>query len=115
LATLDPLDLSHLTNDPILHAPFWPTIFAKLSSDIQKFNRKTGEDPNNHVMIFHLWCSSNSLMEYSIHLRVFQRTLIGVAMEWYIELPCNSFADFVPWISLRIFNYPYGMRPLQKF
>jgi hypothetical protein len=61
LATLDLPDLSHLTNDPILHHPFWPVIPAKLPSDIPKFDGKAGEDPNNHVMTFHLWCSSKLL------------------------------------------------------
>jgi hypothetical protein len=77
LATLDLPDLSCLTNDPIQHAPFWPPIPAKLPSDIPKFDGKPGEDPNNHVMTFHIWCSSNSLMDDSIRLRLFQRTLTG--------------------------------------
>jgi hypothetical protein len=94
LATLDLPDLSRLTNDPILHFPFWPVIPAKLPSDIPKFDGKPGEDPNNHVMTFHLWCSSNSLMDDSIRLRLFQRTLTGSATKWYIELPRGSFQDF---------------------
>jgi hypothetical protein len=63
--TLDLPYFSHLTNDPIKHAPFWTHIISKLSSDIPKFNEKLGEYPNNHVMTFHLWCSSNSLMDDS--------------------------------------------------
>jgi hypothetical protein len=94
LATLDLPDLSRLTNDPIHHSPGWPTIPAKLPSDIPKFDGKSGEDPNNHVMTFHLWCSSNSLMDDSIRLRLFQRTLTGSAAKWYIELPRASFYDF---------------------
>jgi hypothetical protein len=94
LATLDLLDLSHLTNDPILHDMFLPSIPAKLLSHIPKFDEKPGEDPNNHVMTFHLWCSSNPLMDDSIHLRIFQRKIIGAATKWYIELPCISFFDF---------------------
>jgi hypothetical protein len=86
--------LSRLTNDPIFHSPVWPAIPAKLPSDIPKFDGKSGEDPNNHVMTFHLWCSSNSLMDDSIHLRLFQRTLTGSAAKWYIELPHASFHDF---------------------
>jgi hypothetical protein len=86
--------LSRLTNDPIFHSPVWPAILAKLSSDIPKFDGKSGEDPNNHVMTFHLWCSSNSLMEDSIHLRLFQRMLTGSVAKWYIELPRASFHDF---------------------
>jgi hypothetical protein len=94
LATLDLPDLSRILNDPIRHSPQWPAIPAKLPSDIPKFDGKVGEDPNNHVMTFHLWCSSNSLMDDSIRLRLFQRTLTGVAAKWYIELPWGFFSDF---------------------
>jgi hypothetical protein len=86
LATLDFPDLSGILNDPIRHSPQWPVIPAKLPLDIPKFDGKVGEEPNNHVMTFHLWCSSNSLMDDSIHLRIFQRTLTGSASKWYIEL-----------------------------
>jgi hypothetical protein len=72
LTTLYLLDLSRLTNDPIFHSLVWPVIPAKLPSDIPKFDEKSGEDPNNHVMTLHLWCSSNSLMDDSICLRLFQ-------------------------------------------
>jgi hypothetical protein len=86
--------LSRLTNDLIFHSSVWPVIPAKLPSDIPKFDRKSGEDPNNHVMTFHLWCSSNSLMDDSVHLHLFQRTLIGSTTKWYIELPRSSFHNF---------------------
>jgi hypothetical protein len=94
LATLDLPDLSRILNDPIRHSPQWPAIPAKLPSDILKFDGKVGEDPNNHVMTFHLWCSSNSLMDDSIRLHLFQRTLTGAAAKWYIELPRGFFSDF---------------------
>jgi hypothetical protein len=94
LAMLDILDRSHLTNNPIMHASFWPAIPAKLPSNILKFDGKLGEDPNNHVMNLHLWFSSNSLIDDSIHPRLFQRTLTGAATKWYIELSCNTFVDF---------------------
>ena len=58
LATLDLPDLSKLINDPIQHNPSWPPILVKLPSDILKFNGKQGDDLKNHVMTFHLWCSS---------------------------------------------------------
>ena len=45
-------------------------------------------------MTFHLWCSSNSLMDDYVHLRLFQHTLTGTAAKWYIELPQHSFVDF---------------------
>jgi hypothetical protein len=83
-----------LINNPFQNAPFWLAIHAKLSFDIPKFDEKHGEDPNNHVMNFHLWCSSNSLMDDFIRLRLFQRTLIGFTAKWYIELPHNSFIDY---------------------
>ena len=72
LATLDLPDLSRILNDLICHSPQWPAIPSKLPSDIPKFDGKPGEDSNNHVMNFHLWCSSNSLMDDSIRLRLFQ-------------------------------------------
>jgi hypothetical protein len=86
--------LSQLTNDPIYLSLVWPAILAKLPSDIPKFDGKSGEDPNNHVMTFHLWCSSNSLMDDSIRLCLFQQTLTSSTVKWYIELPHASFHDF---------------------
>jgi len=66
----------------------------KLPSDIPKFEGKPGEDPSNHVMTYHLWCASNSISDDSICLRLFQRTLIGLAAKWYIELARASFYNF---------------------
>jgi hypothetical protein len=91
---LDLPDLSRILNDPIRHSPQWPAIPAKLPSDIPKFNKKVVEDLNNHVMTFYLWCSSNSLMDDSIRLRLFQRTLTGSAAKWYIEFPRGFFSAF---------------------
>ena len=93
LATLDLLDLSMILNYLIHHSPQWPAIPSKLPYDIPKFDGKVGEDPKNHVMTFHLWCSSNSLMDDSICLRLFQRTLTGFSTKWYIELPRGFFTD----------------------
>jgi hypothetical protein len=59
-------DLRKLTNDPILHDPTWPAMPTKLPSDIPKFEGKAGDDPANHVMTFHLWFSSNNIMDDSI-------------------------------------------------
>lgn len=61
--------------DPLLHDPTWLTIPTKLPSDIPKFEGNLGEDPTNHVHSFHMWCSSNSITEDSIHLWLFQHTL----------------------------------------
>jgi len=63
-------------------------------SDIPKFEGMTGEDPGDHITTFHLWCSSNSLIDDSIRLRLFQCTLIGNATKWYIELLRGTFASF---------------------
>ena len=79
LATLNLPDLSCLTNDPILHLPHWPAIPTKLPSDIPKFDGRPGEDPSTHVITFHLWCSSNSLVDDLIKLHLFQCTLTGAA------------------------------------
>jgi hypothetical protein len=81
-------------NDPMCHDPLWPPIPTKLPSNIPKFKGKTGEDPGDHVTNFHLWFSSNSLNDDSIHLRLFQHTLIGVATKWYIELPGGTYKNF---------------------
>ena len=94
LATLDFPDLTKLINDPIQYAPFWPTILVKLPLDIPKFDGKQGEDPKNHIMTFYLWCSSNSLMDESIRLRLFQRNLTGTTAKCYIELPQHLFVYF---------------------
>ena len=66
----------------------------KLPSDIPKFDGKSDEDPKNHVMTFHCWCCSNSLMDDSIYLHLFQRTLTGTVVKLYIELPANFFTDY---------------------
>ena len=87
IATLDLPDLSRLTNDPIYYHPYWPPMLHKLPSNIPKFEGKSGEDPSNHVMTYHLWCASNSLINDSIQLILFHRMLIGLATKWYIELP----------------------------
>ena len=94
IATLDLLDLMNLTNDPIFYYQNWPPMPHKLPSDIPKFKGKSGEDPSNHVMIYHLWCASNSIIDDSILLRIFQRTLIGLASKWYIKLPRGFFNNF---------------------
>ena len=66
----------------------------KIPSDIHKFEGKAGEDPSEHVTTFHLWCSSNSLHDDLICLRLFQHTLTGLAARWYIELPRAAYILF---------------------
>ena len=94
LATLNFPNLSRLTNDIVSHDLTWPAVPNKLPSDIPKFEGKPGEDPSEHVTTFHIWCSYNSLHKDSIHLRLFQRTLIRPPTKWYIELPRRAFVLF---------------------
>jgi hypothetical protein len=94
LAMLNLSDLSKLMNDPMHHNPPWPPVPAKLPLYISKLKGKTGEDLGDHVTTFHLWCSSNSLNEYSIHLRLVQHILIGVTAKWYIELAGGTYETF---------------------
>jgi hypothetical protein len=67
---------------------------TKLPSDIPKFEAKPNEDPGDHVTTFHLWFSSNSLKDDSVQLRLFQRTLIGSVVKWYIELDRSRYSSF---------------------
>jgi hypothetical protein len=67
---------------------------TKFPSDIPKFEAKHNEDPGDHVTTFHLWCSSNSLKDDSVQLRLFQRTLIGSVVKWYIELDRSRYSSF---------------------
>jgi hypothetical protein len=67
---------------------------TKLPSDIPKFKAKPNEDPGDHVTTFHLWCSSNSLKDDSVQLRLFQCTLIRSAAKWYIELDRSRYSSF---------------------
>ena len=61
-------DLEWLTNDPIHHNPLWPPIPTKIPLDIPKFDGKEREDPQNDIISFHLWCSSNNIVDDSILL-----------------------------------------------
>jgi hypothetical protein len=94
LATLHLTYLTRLLNDPIFHDPHWPPMPTKFSLDISKFEAKPNEDLGDHVTTFHLWCSSNSLKDDSVQLRLFQCTLIGSAAKWYIELNRSRYSSF---------------------
>ena len=108
MAHLNLPDLARLTNDPICHQAFWPPIPTKLPSDIPKFEGKAGQCPQNHIMTFHLWCSSNNIIDDSIRQRLFQHTLRGVAAKWYIELPQAKYPDFnsLAFMFLQYFQLP---------
>jgi hypothetical protein len=94
LTTLHFPYLSRLLNDPICHDLHWPPFPTKFPSDIPKFEGKPGEDPGDHVTTFHLWCSSNSLKDESVQLHLFQRTLVGGVVKWYIELDSLKYSYF---------------------
>ena len=86
--------LSNLMNDPMRHDATWPPVPTKLPSDILKFEGKVGEDPWDDITTFHLWCSSNSLNDETVQLRLFQRTLTSAATKQYIELLSVVFGSF---------------------
>ena len=94
MAILEFPDLSNLTNRPILHHPAWPPVPVKIPIDILKFEGKIGDDPSSHITTYHLWCVSNSMLDDSIKLCLFPRTLTKNAAKWFIELPTSSFRDF---------------------
>ena len=77
---------------------------TKLPSDIPKFEGIAGENPTNHVRSFHMWCSSNSITDDSVHLRLFQRMLIGEASKWYVDHAPSSHTTFAT-ISRAFLSY----------
>jgi hypothetical protein len=87
-------DLSIFLNDPIFHDPRCPPMPTKLPSDIPKFEGKPDKYPSDHVITFHLWCSSNSLRDDSVQLYLFRRTLIEGATKWYTKLNRSSYYYF---------------------
>ena len=91
-------------NDHVSHESAWPVVPTKLPSDIPKFKDKLGEYLSEHVTTFHLCFSSNSLHEDSIRLRLFQCTLIGPAVKWYIELPRRAFT-FCDDLAMNFLNH----------
>ena len=72
VATLELPDVSKLTNDPILHNLYWPMVPTKIPGDCPKFEGKSEEDPQVHVMTYQLWCSSNCWVADSIRIHLFQ-------------------------------------------
>ena len=90
-------DLARLTNDPIYNQTFWPPMPTKLHSDIPKFKGKEGKCPQKHIMMFHIWCSSNNIVDDLVRLILFQCTLTGVEAKWYLELPQAKYPHSTPW------------------
>jgi hypothetical protein len=52
---------------------------TKLPSYMKKFDGNIGEDPSMHIMTYHLWCSSNYLMDDGVRLHSFQTSLTVVS------------------------------------
>jgi hypothetical protein len=94
LATLHFPYFSRLLNNSICHDPRWPPMPTKFPLDIPKFEGKPDKDPCDHVTMFHLWCSSNSLKDNSFQFHFFQRSLIGGVVKWYIELDSSKYSYF---------------------
>ena len=84
-----------LINNPLLHDPNWPIMPTKHLSDILKFEGNPGKNPTDHVHSFHMWCLSHSITKDSIHLRLFQRTLIGVVAKLFVDQPHPSHSTFM--------------------
>jgi hypothetical protein len=110
LAMLNLPNLSNLLNDHVCHDPTWPPIPTNLPSNIPKFKGKNGEDPGDHITTFHLWCSLNSLNDNSIRLRMFQCTLTGVSMKWYIELPRGAYRTFSQMVLVFLNHFQLSVR-----
>lgn len=69
-----------------------------LPTEIPKFVGKPREDPIAHIITYHLWYSSNSFVDDSIHLRLFQRTLINSVAIWYINLESVAYYNFLSFV-----------------
>ena len=82
-------------NDLVCHDTTSSSVPIKLPSDIPMFKGKTGEDPGDHVMTFHLWCSYNSPNNDSIRLILFQRNLTSVVAKWYIKFSSTAYDSFL--------------------
>jgi len=63
MALLNILDLTKITNEPILHDTSLSPMSTKIPSNIPKFDGKMGEDMENNVMTFHIWYSSNNIID----------------------------------------------------
>ena len=70
---LDPLFTSSVQYqaDSISYSPWWSVIPQKLPLEIPKFNENPGEVSLTHVITYHFWCSSNSLNDDYVRLRIF--------------------------------------------
>ena len=65
-----------------------------LPSNIHEFEGKQGHDLANHIMEFHLWCSSNSIVANSVRLHLLQRTLTSATTKWSVNISRASHTSF---------------------
>ena len=77
-----------------MHHPAWHLVLVNIPTDIPKFKVKKGDNPSLHITTYHLWCVSKSMLDDSIKLCLFPRTLTSNTTNWFIELPTSSFHDF---------------------
>jgi hypothetical protein len=103
-------EVSSLLNDHICHDPRWPPMPTNFPSDVPKFEGKPSEDSGDHVTTFHLWCSSNSLNDDSIKLKLFQCTLIGCVAKWYIEFDGSKYSYFNDMVIVFLNHFQLSMR-----
>jgi len=80
------------------------TYAYKVTLNNPKFKEKPREHPSNHIRTFHMWNSLNSIMNDSVSLWLFQRTLIGIAATWHIFLKDGAYSSFVA-LALKFFNH----------
>jgi hypothetical protein len=104
------LDLSMLMNEHVHHILSWPPIPTKLPSNIRKFKVNTGIDSGDHVTNFHLSFSSNSINDKFICLRLFQHTLTGVDVKWYIDLPGVTHKTFNQMVMVFLNHFQLPVR-----
>jgi hypothetical protein len=62
------------------------------------------------LVITSLPFTSSSLNDDSIHLRLFQCTLIGVAVKWYIELPRGAYGTFNQLVMVFLNHFKFPIR-----
>lgn len=94
MASLNLPYLSRLIDSPIAHDPAWPAMSTKLPLDIPKFKGQETKDLANHIMSFHVSCSSNNIIEDLVHLCLFQRTLMGSSTRRYVKEQNETYDTF---------------------
>jgi len=83
---------------------------SNLPSDIPKFERKQGEVPSTHIMTYYLWCSTTSLIDDSVMLCIFQRSLTKAIAKWYMELEGGSFRSFNDLEMVFLMHYQFPIK-----